>query len=93
MINHELNAIRQGIRKIRGKRVILNATGGRKKSLNVQGILDGAYPDIFTVVVEEEGFSRRLCYTYAEVLSGNVRLALRPDRKIQQLKLQQDRQG
>ena len=71
----EKEKIRRSLACIEGRTVELYAVGERNRVTQERGILDGVYPDIFTVSVERGGYTQRYCYTYNEVLTKNVRVS------------------
>ena len=58
----------------------LTSKRGRKKTIVRRGVIESIYPCIFTVkldnIVDENGETRRVSYSYADVLTKNVELAL-----------------
>ena len=71
----EKEKIRRSLACIEGRAVELYAVGERNRITQEQGILEGVYPDIFTVAVKKGGYTQRYCYTYSEVLTKNVRVS------------------
>lgn len=65
--------IRKDLEGSIGKKVILKANKGRKKTTVKEGILESAYPSLFVVRVANEYDSvRRVSYTYSDVLTSAV---------------------
>ena len=63
-----------------GKRVILRANKGRKKTTVREGVLESAYPNLFVVRMSNEYDSiRRVSYTYSDVLTSTVEVILCDD--------------
>ena len=71
----EKEKIRRMLTDLSGRRVDLFAVGERNRVTRAEGVLDGIYPEVFTVLVEHGGYSRRYCYTYGEVLTKHVRIS------------------
>ncbi len=71
-----LDEIRTGMREIRGAHVMLRARNGRRGGYERDGILEGLYPEVFTVLVKEHGYRRRYCFSYSEVLTRHVEIGL-----------------
>lgn len=71
-----LNSIKQSLYKYRGRKIQLSTCGGRRKSTVAKGVLEGVYPDVFTVLVKEDNYVRRFCYTYSEILTNNVSIKI-----------------
>ncbi len=74
MKTDELKAIRKNIQDIKGQDINLKAIYGRRGKLVTTGVVDGVYPDIFTIKVNADGYDRKYCYTYSEVLTNNVQI-------------------
>lgn len=65
--------IRKDLEGCIGRKVILKANKGRKKTTVKEGILESAYPSLFVVRVSNEYDSiRRVSYTYSDVLTSAV---------------------
>lgn len=65
--------IRKDLEGCIGKKVILKANKGRKKTTVKEGILESAYPSLFVVRISNEYDSiRRVSYTYSDVLTSAV---------------------
>ncbi|KHD85017.1 biofilm formation stimulator Veg [Heyndrickxia ginsengihumi] len=58
-----------------GKRLMLKANGGRKKTIERSGVLAETYPSVFVVELDQEENSfERVSYSYADVLTETVEL-------------------
>lgn len=69
--------IRKDIEKCIGKKVILRANKGRKRTVVRDGILEAAYPNLFIVrICNEYDSSRKVSYTYTDVLTGTVEVTV-----------------
>ena len=67
-----------------GARVRLKTNGGRKKTIIREGFLEKTYPSIFIIVIDGQGTSRRVSYSYSDILTDTVELTLMgDDNKIQ----------
>lgn len=67
-----IQEIRNTLAPYKGKRVKLYVIGERNRILDTHGILDGLYPDVFTVVVGTGEYDKRYSYTYREILTHHV---------------------
>lgn len=56
-----------------GEKVTLKANGGRKKILVDNGVLEGVYPSIFVIRLENDA-QRTVTYNYSDVLTNTVQL-------------------
>ncbi|MDR7857586.1 Veg family protein [Tissierella sp.] len=69
--------IRKDIERYIGKDVILKANKGRKKTIVREGVLEAAYPNLFVVRISNEyESSRKVSYTYTDVLTGTVEVTI-----------------
>ena len=69
--------IRKDLEGCIGKKVILRANKGRKKTTVKEGILESAYPSVFVVRVSNQYDSiRRVSYTYSDVLTSTVEITI-----------------
>lgn len=67
-----------------GKKVILKANKGRKKTTVREGILEEAYPSLFVVRISNKFDSeRRVSYTYSDILTETVELTICEDNNRQ----------
>lgn len=58
-----------------GKRLMLKANGGRRKTVERSGVLAETYPSVFVVQLDqEENAFERVSYSYADVLTETVQL-------------------
>lgn len=59
-----------------GNRIVLKANGGRKKTIERSGVLKETYPSVFIVELDQDKHNfERVSYTYADVLTENVRVS------------------
>lgn len=69
--------IRKDLEGCIGKKVILKANKGRKKTSVKEGILESAYPNLFVVRISNQYDSiRRVSYTYSDVLTSTVEVVI-----------------
>ena len=80
-----LSQIKKDIETCIGEKVQLIANGGRKKAFVKEGILENTYPSIFVVKFEDEyEATRRITYSYTDVLTKAVELIIcKDDKRIQ----------
>lgn len=65
-----------------GKRLLLRANGGRKKTIERSGVLAETYPSVFVIELDrEENAFERVSYSYADVLTETVELKFFDDVK------------
>lgn len=75
MPNLHTETIKRDMAKMKGCCVRLYAVGDRNKITSAVGVLDGVYPDVFTVLVSMEGYTQRFSYTYSEIITKNVKIS------------------
>lgn len=82
MENNNLLNIRRDIERCINRRVILKANKGRKKTVIKEGVLESAYPSLFVVKVkgDQGGDTRRVSYTYSDILTGTVEVTVRQEK-------------
>ncbi|PTL38145.1 MAG: ABC transporter permease [Alkalicoccus sp.] len=75
-----LAEIKQALEANVGKKVTVQANGGRKKIVERSGLLEGIYPSVFTVKLDKDEYSiERLSYSYTDVLTETVKLSVPGD--------------
>ena len=76
----ELDRIKSDLKDNIGSKVRFASKRGRKKRTIRNGVIESTYANVFVIkvdsVYEEENAERRIAYTYADVLTRNVELAL-----------------
>ncbi|AEY64316.1 MULTISPECIES: Veg family protein [Eubacteriales] len=78
----ELFQIKRDIEGCIGEKVQLRANKGRKKSFIREGVLENTYPSIFVVKFENEyDNTRRVSYSYTDILTKAVELVVCKDNK------------
>lgn len=70
----QVERIKRMIEKLNGQNVVLVIKNGRKGYQKKIGVISGIYPDIFTVDTLNEDAQKKLCLSYIDVLTKNVRL-------------------
>ena len=69
--------VRNDIQKIIGSKVRLETNKGRHKSVVNRGVVSNVYPSIFTIQLSEgTGPSRKLSFSYTDVLTNAVEITL-----------------
>lgn len=63
-----------------GKRLLLKANGGRKKTIERSGKLAETYPSVFIIELDQVDSSfERVSYSYADVLTETVQITFYDD--------------
>ncbi|MCU9615295.1 Veg family protein [Caldibacillus lycopersici] len=77
-----LSDIKKNLDSNLGKRLMLKANGGRKKTIERSGVLAETYPAVFVVELDQEENSfERVSYSYADILTQTVQLTFYEDKK------------
>lgn len=84
--NNVLKAIKESMDKLVGQPIMIKANRGRKKVLEVEGVLEQTYPKIFVVKLQEDHLATRLSYTYTDILTKTVEIQVEGRNLQQQLK-------
>ncbi|MFO1441934.1 Veg family protein [Bacillus sp. Bva_UNVM-123] len=70
-----LKDIKKALDSNLGKRLLLKANGGRRKTIERSGVLAETYPSIFVIELDqEENAFERVSYSYADVLTETVQI-------------------
>lgn len=76
----ELDKIKSDLKDNIGSKIKFASKRGRKKRTVRNGVIESTYANVFVIKVdsvnEEETAERRISYTYADILTRNVELAL-----------------
>ena len=76
----ELDRIKSDLADNIGSKIRFASKKGRKKRAVRNGVIEGTYRNVFVIKVdpigEDDGMERRVSYTYGDVLTRNVELAL-----------------
>ncbi|HAH96623.1 MAG TPA: Veg protein [Firmicutes bacterium] len=75
-----LDRIRGDLENFVGQRIKVKANRGRKKVMEAEGILEGIYPKLFVVRLNERQSERRVSYSYADLLTETVELSIEDTR-------------
>jgi len=77
-VRNDVTQVRKNILQHVGQKVMLETNKGRQKSLMHQGIIENAYPAVFTISLDPAaGQGRRtVSYSYTDVLTKSVKLTV-----------------
>ena len=79
---NDLCQIKKHIENSVGERVTLSSNKGKKKSFAKEGVIENSYPNIFTIRFENEfETTRRISFSYTDVLTKVVELVIYKDNK------------
>lgn len=75
-----LASIKKSLDSNLGRRLMLKANGGRRKTIERSGVLAETYPSVFVIELDqEENAFERVSYSYADVLTETVELTFYED--------------
>ncbi len=75
-----LASIKKSLDSNLGKKLMLKANGGRRKTIERSGVLAETYPSVFVVELDQdENAFDRVSYSYADVLTEAVELTFYED--------------
>ena len=75
-MENNLQTIKKQMKQKQGALIKIRAKAGRRgASYGGRGVIEGLYPDVFTVLVDEHGHYRRYCFCYSEILTRHVEIA------------------
>ncbi len=76
----ELDKIKSDLKDNIGSKIKFASKKGRKKRTVRNGVIESTYANVFVIKIdslnEDETAERRVSYTYADILTKNVELAL-----------------
>lgn len=75
----DINRVRASVLQQLGSKVLIQLDRGRHRVDVQQGIIQGAYPSVFTILVnaeKEDNPPQLLSFSYADVLTRDIRMKL-----------------
>lgn len=72
----KLLTIKNEISDSKGQNVIISSRSGRRGVMCKKGVLENAYPDVFVVSVEEDGYCKKYCYAYSDILTHAIDISV-----------------
>jgi uncharacterized protein Veg len=78
MVNkNDVSQIKKDIKEFIGSAVWLESGKGKQKAVRQKGIIERAYPSIFTILLCDGGASKRtISYSYADVLTKAIEITV-----------------
>jgi len=70
-----LEKIKEEIDNLKGKYITMKVNEGRKRYINLKGVLEDTYKSVFVVRIESPKSVDLKSYSYIDVLCGNVDIA------------------
>ena len=75
----QISKVRASVHRQRGNRVKIQLDRGRNKVDIQEGVTQGAYPSVFTVLVDderEENPPQLLSFSYTDIITKDIRMKL-----------------
>ncbi len=83
IIREDIEQCRRDMQTCIGKRVRLRSSGGRRRVIVREGVLESCYPNVFTVRCRRDGNTTELLsYSYVDILTDALEVAVRPDEDL-----------
>lgn len=80
IVKADLDTCRKGMQAYVGKRVRLRSSGGRKRTIIQEGILENCYSNVFTVRCSKcNSYQEMISYSYVDILTRTVEIAIEPE--------------
>ncbi|MEB3103249.1 biofilm formation stimulator Veg [Ferviditalea candida] len=78
MAKNALLEIKRSLDAYVGRKILLKANGGRRKTIERTGILEETYPSVFIVKLDQEQQHsfKRVSYSYADILTESVEVTV-----------------
>lgn len=76
----DLDSCRRGMQAHIGRRIKLKSSGGRKRTIVQEGVLDSCYPNVFTVrCAKKNSYQETVSFSYVDILTRVVEIAIEPE--------------
>lgn len=72
MEENVLDKIKEEVNSFVGHRVSVKANRGRRKAVEKEGVLEKTHDNVFVVRIKDHNQTRRLSYTYSDLLTDDV---------------------
>ncbi|MDD2392631.1 MAG: Veg family protein [Eubacteriales bacterium] len=77
IVRDDVDSCRKGMSAYVGRKVRLKSSGGRKRTIVQEGILENCYPNVFTVRCNGRySYPEMISYSYVDVLTRVVEIAV-----------------
>lgn len=71
---YEMDSVKERVLGLKGKSIKLLVHRGRKRYARYSGVLEEAYPSVFTVRIDNSKSMDILTYSYSDILCGDVKI-------------------
>lgn len=74
----DFDKVRESVKAQKGSRVVIQLDRGRNKVDIQEGVIQEAYPSVFTILVDDEGKrpSQLLSFSYTDIITKEIRMKL-----------------
>jgi len=80
IVKADLDTCRKDMQAYVGKKVKLRSSGGRKRTIIQEGILDSCYPNVFTVrCSKRNAYQEMVSFSYIDILTRTVEIDIEPE--------------
>ncbi len=80
IISSDLAMCRTKFEELLGKRIVCKTNGGRKRIITYIGTVEHCYPNVFTLLCENEAGKKSIVsFSYVDVLTRTVRVGIMPE--------------
>lgn len=79
MEQKDISRVRASVYQQCGRKVLIQLDRGRNKVDIQEGVIQGAYPSVFTVLIKDENDSnppQLLSFSYSDIITRDVRMKL-----------------
>ena len=79
MEQKDINKVRASVYQQCGKKVMIQLDRGRNKVDIQEGVIQGAYPSVFTILVKDENENnppQLLSFSYSDIITRDIRMKL-----------------
>lgn len=77
IVRDDVDSCRKGMKAYVGRRVRLKSSGGRKRIIIQEGILENCYPNVFTVRCHSKNsYPEMVSFSYVDILTRVVEIAI-----------------
>ncbi len=79
MEQKDINRVRASVYQQCGRKVMIQLDRGRNKVDIQEGVIQGAYPSVFTILVKDENENnppQLLSFSYSDIITRDIRMKL-----------------
>ena len=72
----DIDKVRASVHQQCGSKVMIQLDRGRNKVDIQSGVIQGAYPSVFTILVDEKNPPQLLSFSYSDIITRDIRMKL-----------------